>query len=219
MKGIVWWSDGLLLVQLGSDDNLQREAIFHTRTIAQRVCSVIIDGGSCTNVASQTLVSKLNLKMLPHPSPYVIQWLNQGKGIHVSHRTLLSLSIGRSYTDEIWCDVIPMDACHVLLGRPWLFDRRVIHDGYRNTYSFTHNQRRIILTPMVPTNSPSKPPQTLSTLLKAAQPEDSSFHDLILMGLDEEETDSHTELHPQREEQLDSPTKRWSGASVAPGRL
>ncbi|GJW54123.1 RNA-directed DNA polymerase [Tanacetum coccineum] len=104
--------------------NLQREAIFHTRcTIAQKVCTVIIDGGSCTNVASQTLVSKLNLTTQPHPSPYVIQWLNQGKGIRVSHRILLSLSIGRSYADEIWCDVIPMDACHVLLGRPWLFDR------------------------------------------------------------------------------------------------
>nr|GEW55560.1 hypothetical protein [Tanacetum cinerariifolium] len=58
--------------------NLQREAIFHTRcTIAQKVCTVIIDGGSCTNVASQTLVSKLNLTTQPHLSPYVIQWLNQ----------------------------------------------------------------------------------------------------------------------------------------------
>ncbi|GJW22444.1 RNA-directed DNA polymerase [Tanacetum coccineum] len=33
--------------------------------------------GSCTNVASQTLVTKLNLPTQPHPSPYVIQWLNQ----------------------------------------------------------------------------------------------------------------------------------------------
>lgn len=66
--------------------NLQREAIFHTRcTIAQKVCTVIIDGGNCTNVASQTLVSKLNLTTQSHPSPYVIQWLNQGKGIRVSH--------------------------------------------------------------------------------------------------------------------------------------
>ncbi|GJZ14185.1 hypothetical protein Tco_0549415 [Tanacetum coccineum] len=97
-------------------ENLQREAIFHTRcTIAQRVCTVIINGGSCTNVASQTLVSKLNLITEPHPSPYVIQWLNQGKGIHVSHRILLSLSIGRSYEDKIRYDVIPMDAFHVLL--------------------------------------------------------------------------------------------------------
>ncbi|GJX91305.1 reverse transcriptase [Tanacetum coccineum] len=32
-----------------------------------------------------------------------------------------------------YCDVIPMDACHILIGRPWQFDRRAIHDGYRNT--------------------------------------------------------------------------------------
>ncbi|GKA08098.1 RNA-directed DNA polymerase, partial [Tanacetum coccineum] len=62
------------------ETKLQRESIFHTRcTIAQKVCSVIIDGGSCTNVASQTLVTKLNLSTQPHPSPFVIQWINQGK--------------------------------------------------------------------------------------------------------------------------------------------
>jgi hypothetical protein len=27
-----------------------------------------------------------------------------------------------------------MDACHVLLGRPWLFDRKIFHDGRENTY-------------------------------------------------------------------------------------
>ncbi|GJS42727.1 RNA-directed DNA polymerase, partial [Tanacetum coccineum] len=170
------------------EENLQREAIFHTRcTIAERVCTVIIDGGSCTNVASQTLVSKLNLITEPHPSPYVIQWLNQGKGIHVSHRILLSLSIGRSYEDKIWCDVIPMDACHVLLGRPWLFDRRVMHDGYQNTYSFNHNDKKIVLTPMSPITTSTKHPKPLSTLLKAEQQEYYSITDFILMGLDETE--------------------------------
>nr|GEU83265.1 reverse transcriptase [Tanacetum cinerariifolium] len=43
-----------------SETELQQESIFHTRcTMAQEACSVIIDGGSCTNVASQTLVMKL----------------------------------------------------------------------------------------------------------------------------------------------------------------
>nr|GEX33420.1 retrotransposon Gag domain, retroviral aspartyl protease [Tanacetum cinerariifolium] len=55
------------------EEKLQREAIFHTRcTVAQKICSVIIDGGSCTNVASQTMVSKLNLPTESDPSPYVI---------------------------------------------------------------------------------------------------------------------------------------------------
>jgi len=114
--------------------NEQREAIFHTRcTIGGKVCSLIIDGGSCANVASKTLVDKLKLSASPHPAPYTIQWLNHDKGIQVSSRCLLTLSIGKTYKDEIWCDVIPMDACHVLLGRPWLFDRHVTHDGRLNT--------------------------------------------------------------------------------------
>ena len=35
----------------------------------------------------------------------------------------------------ILCDIMPMDVCHLLLGRPWKFDRKVIHDGRRNTYT------------------------------------------------------------------------------------
>uniref|UniRef100_A0A2N9G391 Reverse transcriptase RNase H-like domain-containing protein n=1 Tax=Fagus sylvatica TaxID=28930 RepID=A0A2N9G391_FAGSY len=39
-------------------------------------CSVIIDGGSCTNVASTIMVEKLGLPMAKHPRPYKLQWLN-----------------------------------------------------------------------------------------------------------------------------------------------
>ena len=56
--------------------------IFYTRcTINDRVCSLLVDGGSCTNVASTTLVTKLNLKAESHPQPCSIQWLHQGKGL------------------------------------------------------------------------------------------------------------------------------------------
>jgi len=105
-----------------------------------------MDGGSCTNVASTTLVENLQLKTEPYPHPYSIQWLNQGKGIQVSTR-LIALSIGKSYKDELWCDILPMDACHILLGRPWLFDRKVMHDGYQNTYTLLKDGRNITLAP------------------------------------------------------------------------
>jgi len=59
---------------------------------------------------------------MTHPHPYNIQWLNQSKGIQVNSRCLVSFSIGKNYQHELWCDVIPMDACHMLLGRPWLYD-------------------------------------------------------------------------------------------------
>ncbi|GJV31020.1 RNA-directed DNA polymerase [Tanacetum coccineum] len=98
--------------------------------------------------------------------------------------------------DKIWCDVIPMDACHVLLGRPWQFDRRVIHDGYWNTYSFVHNNRKIVLTPIAPTTSPLKPTPFLSILLKSEQHEFYPAREFILLGLDEEEGKLQPTTHP-----------------------
>jgi hypothetical protein len=43
------------------------------------------------------------------------------------------------------CDVIPMDVCHVFLERPWKYDRNVIHDGRRNTYTLEKNGRTHML--------------------------------------------------------------------------
>ncbi|KAL4319124.1 hypothetical protein GQ457_18G009750 [Hibiscus cannabinus] len=34
------------------------------------------------------------------------------------------------------------------LGRPWQYDKRVLHDCFTNRYSFTHEGRRVILTPL-----------------------------------------------------------------------
>ena len=55
-------------MQAKEDDEVQRENIFHTRCQVQnKVCSVIINGGSCTNVASTTLVEKLGMPTSKHP--------------------------------------------------------------------------------------------------------------------------------------------------------
>ena len=41
-----------------------------------------------------------------------------------------------------------MDACHMLLGRPWQFNRKTIHTRQDNTYAFYKNNKKIILAPM-----------------------------------------------------------------------
>lgn len=186
---------------LASQDDLeQREAIFHTRcTVGGKVCFLIIDGGSCANVASQSMVDKLKLPVTPHPKPYTIQWLNQSKGFQISSQCLVSLSIGKNYKDDIWCDIVPMDACHVLLGRPWLFDRRVMHDGRMNTYSFTKHHKKITLTPLKST-TPSKPKENppkdifLTTLLKSQLHEYEPYKEWILLG--QEPASSTAPSHP-----------------------
>ena len=114
-----------------------------------RVCTVIIDGGSCTNAASTEMVEKLSLVTMRHPKPYRLQWLSDSGEVKVTKKVVIPFSIGK-YVDEVQCDVIPMQACHLLLGRPWQFDRRVIHDGYSNRYSFVLNQQPISLKPLTP---------------------------------------------------------------------
>ena len=74
----------------------QRENIFHTRcSLNNKVCSMIIDGVSCTNVSSNTLVEKLCLPLLKHPRPYKLQWLNDCGEVKVNKQVLVSFSIGR----------------------------------------------------------------------------------------------------------------------------
>jgi hypothetical protein len=118
-------------------------------TLTLVVCSVIIDGGSCTNVASTVMVEKLGLPMVKHPRPYKLQWLNDSGEIRVNKQVLVAFRIGK-YEDEVLCDVLLMQAGHLLLGRPWQFDRQVKHDGFTNKYSFVLNQRSITSISLTP---------------------------------------------------------------------
>jgi len=55
-------------------DESQRENIFHTRClINNKLCSLIVDGGSCANVASTRVVDKLGLSTISHAKPYKLQ--------------------------------------------------------------------------------------------------------------------------------------------------
>ena len=87
-------------------------------TVGDKVCKVIIDGGSCHNLASKEMCTKLGLKYQPHPHPYHIQWLSDVGEVKVSHLVKIHFKIG-DYDDTVDCDVVPMSVCHLLLGRPW----------------------------------------------------------------------------------------------------
>jgi len=62
----------------------------------------------------------------------------------VNKEVLVTFTIGK-YRDEVLCDVVPMEATHILLGRPWKFDRKTLHDGLTNHISFTFQGHKITL--------------------------------------------------------------------------
>ena len=107
-----------LQIQSALLESEQRDQIFHTKCqVKDKWCSLIIDGGSCTNAASKEMVTKLGLVTLTHPKPYALHWVDDGNKVKVMKQVRVGLTMG-SYSDEVLCDVIPMDACHILLGRP-----------------------------------------------------------------------------------------------------
>jgi hypothetical protein len=68
---------------------------------------MIIDGGSCNNLASSdmvdNMVDKLALTTKPHPCPYHIQWLNNSGKTKVTKLVRLNFAIG-PYHDVVECD-------------------------------------------------------------------------------------------------------------------
>lgn len=59
----------------------------------------------------------------------------------MTEQCLLSFKIG-SFGDQVLCYVVGMDACHVLLVRPWMFYRKVFHFGMEDTYEFKKDGQR-----------------------------------------------------------------------------
>jgi hypothetical protein len=96
----------------------QHSSIFQSQCkIRDKVCKLIIDGGSFTNAISSDLVAALSLSTRRLPMLCYMQWMNQSGILKITHKTRVKFSIS-NYIDTVDCDVSPLSACHSLLGRP-----------------------------------------------------------------------------------------------------
>ena len=100
-------------------------------------------------MASTRVVDKFGLSTISHTKPYKLQWLSEVGEIIVNKQVLINFFIGK-YKDEVLCNVVPMEATHVLLGRPWQFDRNVFHDGFTHKISFDFHGHKVILKSLSP---------------------------------------------------------------------
>ncbi|GKF07754.1 reverse transcriptase domain-containing protein, partial [Tanacetum coccineum] len=108
------------------------------------------DSGSTENIVSRDIVQRLKLPTEKHPNPYRIGRIKSVGEINVTERCKVPFTIGK-YKEEVICD---MDACHVLLGRPWEFDVNATRKGKYNTYSFRLNGVKKILVPLIENSKP-----------------------------------------------------------------
>lgn len=107
-----------------------------------RVCKVIVSGSCCENIVSQEAVDKLQLKVEKLPAPCQLSWIISDRVITISSRCLVSFSIGKTYHDTVSCEVADIKVCHMILGRPWQYDRKTCYNGRDNTYTFWKDNKK-----------------------------------------------------------------------------
>nr|GEV79973.1 reverse transcriptase domain-containing protein [Tanacetum cinerariifolium] len=79
------------VAETGDDTSWLRNNIFRTKcTTKGKVCTVIIDGGSCDNMVATSMVEKLGLDVQDHPEPYQLTWLK--KEVSSSFRMCFSMT-------------------------------------------------------------------------------------------------------------------------------
>ncbi len=87
---------------------------------------------------SSDLVENLELHAQPHPYPYYIKWVNSCDKFKLNRTVRIKFLIG-SYHDTTNFDLVPLQACSLMFGQPWIYDSIVLHNDIANTYTFRHN--------------------------------------------------------------------------------
>lgn len=127
-----------LLLTLVNTKNAQRHGLFKTQcTINKMVCDVIVNSESYENIVSKASIKMLGLTIVKHPHPYKVGWIKCATELTVNEVYQVTISIGKYYQDKVTCDAFEMSVCHLLLGRPWQFDREVIYKDKENIYVLT----------------------------------------------------------------------------------
>ncbi|CAL1410942.1 unnamed protein product [Linum trigynum] len=135
--------------------------------VAEKVCSVVFNSKSRSNLISTRAVSKLGLPTHKHPAPYLLPLLEEEGSAFVTEQVLLQFKIG-SYIDEVLCEIVPLKLTHVVLGKPWHYDRNAQCSRRTNHIRLRHCAKLFALKLL----SPEEAAEDRSTLLQKLRDEE-----------------------------------------------
>jgi hypothetical protein len=137
-------------------DTEEGECLFHSQMwVKATPLHFIVDRGSQKNLISAKVVKQLGLLTTPHPQPYNIRWLRQGRDLHVIQKCRLSYGI-QPFKDEVLCDVSLLDVCDVLLGQPYMWRHYVVYESRPRSVIVTLGSHLYRIPEVLPTIVPPK---------------------------------------------------------------
>jgi hypothetical protein len=112
-----------------------RSKLFHIRVIMKNTkINTLIDNGSQYNLILEEVVKKLGLKTKVHQKPYSLNWISKDHKFPITKKCIIKFAITSKYVDEVVCDVVPLETCGMVLGSPYLYDRKAIFYTVQNQY-------------------------------------------------------------------------------------
>jgi hypothetical protein len=120
------------------DDKRKRNELFHIRVVSKHTkIDTLFDPGSQVNLISKALVKKMGLEMKPHPKPYPLSWVCDKEKLNVTKQCRVIFVIASKLIDEGDLDVVSLAICGIVLGSPYLYDRKTVFFCLENKYHLT----------------------------------------------------------------------------------
>ena len=66
-------------------------------------------------------------------------WIVNNENLQVTRKCLFKFAITEKFIDEVELDVIPLDFSGIILGSPYLYDRKAVFYRRENKYLFLKN--------------------------------------------------------------------------------
>jgi hypothetical protein len=68
----------------------------------------------------------MGLEKKSHPKPYPLGWVCDKSKLNVTKQCRVIFSIASNLIDELDLDVLSLDICSIVLGSPYLYDRKAV---------------------------------------------------------------------------------------------
>jgi len=91
------------------------------------------------------LVKKLNLETVPHHKPYPLGWIVNNENLQVTRKCLFKFAITEKFVDDVELDVVPLEISRIVLGIPYLYDRKAVFYRHENRHILLKNRVEYIV--------------------------------------------------------------------------
>jgi len=85
------------------------------------------------------LVKNINFETLPHHQPYQLGWIVNNASLHVPRKCLFKFAITEKFINEVELDIVPLDISGIILGSPYLYDRKSVLYFHENNHLIIKN--------------------------------------------------------------------------------